>query len=208
MRHAFCAVIFLFCSALTIDQTREFIERLQAAILQELTVWKKPSGESVYIAHCRTSSYGCKERAHDFASSIIFAAERHDVDAWLLASMALHESGMNPRAVGAAGETSIFQLHPKSRWGRRYKKICKGNVSRCTKAASDIAASLLSRSIKRCGNLRTALGMYNSGKCQDNKYSKNVVRRHKRLLRSFLPWSIPGAVRALGTKPPPVPEAL
>ena len=49
------------------------------------------------------------------AEQITEAVELTDVDPLVLLAISLHESNLNPRAVGKAGETGPWQVHPVHR---------------------------------------------------------------------------------------------
>lgn len=157
-------------------------------ITEALTVWTTPSGQRVTVAHCRYARMGCAKRIELLASWIKDAASRHGVDPLVLSAIALHESGMNPFAVGGVGEAGIMQLHPrgvgrKVRFVRdeRYRDQCKRAPGACQKEVIERAAILLATATKKCGSVARALGYYNTGHCQENGYAGRVMHRHAQL---------------------------
>jgi membrane-bound lytic murein transglycosylase MltF len=144
----------------------------------------------VYVRHCRSAREGCASRVATFARLIGDASRRHTIDPFLLAAVAVRESGMNPLAAGAAGERGIVQLHPRGpgagiRFVRSegYRRHCERQPGVCQEEVLQAGAQLLSRSIDRCGTVREALGAYNRGSCGETDYSRRVMNERQRLLR-------------------------
>ena len=165
---------------------------LQQAMRFRVSVHKKKkSGRLVAAYHCRRAIEGCDERLLQFAHYLIDAGERYEVDPWLLAAMAFRESGMNPFAVGGVGEMGILQLHPKNPRSKNvrfvhdewYRNRCKKEVGSCQREVVERAAEILARSLDMCGgDLKQALGAYNSGKCGGNKrYAAKILRERDNL---------------------------
>ncbi|HKP64067.1 MAG TPA: transglycosylase SLT domain-containing protein [Polyangiales bacterium] len=127
----------------------------------------------------------------EFAHYLIDAGEKNGVDPWLLAAMAFRESGMNPFVVGAVGELGILQLHPKNKRVQNvrfvrdssYRARCRNQPGACQREVVDRAAEILARSMEMCGgDLNSALGLYNSGKCGGNqKYADRILVERDRL---------------------------
>lgn len=144
----------------------------------------------VHVGHCRRAPKGCRARLEAFATYFVEAGDAHGVDPWLLAAAALRESGMNPFAVGRAGEVGILQMHPRNKHARRlrfvrdpkYRKRCEREVGACQRELVDEAAGVMSRSIEICGDVETGLGMYNTGRCTDAVwYVRAVDAAHAKL---------------------------
>lgn len=161
---------------------------LHEKLIEALTVWTTPTGQRVVIAHCRYARMGCAKRVELLAQWIEEAAARHGVDPLVLAAIALHESGMNPFALGSVGEAGIMQLHPRGvgrnlRFVRdeRYRDRCKRVSGACQQQIIERAASLLAIATIKCGSIPRALGYYNSGHCQHTAYSGRVLRKHQAL---------------------------
>lgn len=159
---------------------------LQQALRFRVTIHFNPrNGNMVAAYHCRRASEGCDARLLEFARYLKDAGDRYDIDPWLLAAMAFRESGLNPFAIGAVGEVGILQLHPKNprskgvRFVRDpwYRVRCKKQPGACQREVVERAAQLLARSLEKCGgDLESALGMYNSGRCRPNtRYSARVL---------------------------------
>lgn len=165
------------------------VSALARALDRRLTVWRTES-RVVYVQHCRSAPEGCASRVATFARLIGEASRRHDLDPFLLAAMAVRESGMNPLAAGAAGERGIVQLHPRGpgagiRFVRSeaYRRHCERRAGVCQEEVLDAGAQLLSRSLERCGSVRDALGAYNRGLCGATDYSRRVMTERQILLR-------------------------
>lgn len=151
---------------------------LARAIEERLTIGVRVDGTRVHIRHCRRAPGGCEARSRRLAELFVGAGARHGVDPFLLAAIALKESGLDSRAVGAAGELGLMQLHPRSPWGRRARARCAAAAAECDAIVVDEAAALLARALADCGELGEALGMYNSGGCGANRYAERVLRIH------------------------------
>ncbi len=165
------------------------VEALSLALDRRMTVWR--SGDRVvYVAHCRSARGGCAQRAATFATLIGEAARRHAIDPFLLAAVAIRESGMDPTAAGAAGERGIVQLHPRGSGSsvryvqsEGYRRRCMRRADACQDEVLDAGARLLSNSIIRCGGVREGLGAYNRGACGPTQYATRVMNERQRLLR-------------------------
>jgi hypothetical protein len=169
------------------------------ALQDRMTVWRSDS-RVVFVRHCRDAVGGCRARVGTFARMMADAADAHGLDPFLLAAVAVRESGMNPLAAGAAGERGIVQLHPRGP-GRRvefvqsehYRARCARRPDVCQTEVLEAGAALLSRAIGRCGGVREALGAYNRGTCGETDYARRVMRERQRLLRLAKGESAPPA---------------
>jgi len=164
---------------------------LAESITRQLTI-TGPSGRQFPVIHCRiagrraegdTGWDRCQRRVEAFVQYFQEAAERHGVDPWLLAAMAVRESGLNPYAVGPVGEVGIMQLHPlgvgrRVRFGRdpHFRTRCRRLPGACQSEVVDLGAQHLARAIQRCGSVLDGLGAYNSGRCGANNYALRVTR--------------------------------
>ena len=162
---------------------------LGRALDRRMTVWATDR-RVVYVSHCRHARGGCPERVASFARLIGEAAQRHHLDPFLLAAVAVRESGMDPTAQGGGGERGIVQLHPRGSGARvryvrseAYRRSCSRRPDACQAEVLEAGASLLSRSIDRCGGVREGLGAYNRGVCGPTSYADRVMSERQRLLR-------------------------
>jgi hypothetical protein len=142
------------------------------ALAARLTIWVSPSGNVVYARHCRDAPGGCEARIGALTALLEEAAERHGLDPWLLAALAVRESMLNPAAVGARGEAGIVQLHPRGaghdvRYVRDadYRKACQREIDACQGPVVERGAQHLAEAIASCGSERDGLGKYASGRC-------------------------------------------
>lgn len=129
---------------------------------------------------------GCRLELVEYASYFIAAGEQFQLDPWILASMAWQESRLHAWATGRGAEIGIMQLHPSRRDVRDlaivsdplYRKRCAKKRGSCQREIVMLAASILRRSINKCGDLFRGLTMYNAGVCesQKNTYAKRVLR--------------------------------
>lgn len=162
---------------------------LARALDARLTVWRS-GGRRVYVRHCRSARVSCRARVVALARVIARAGVRHGVDPFLLAAMALRESGLNPFAEGAAGERGIVQLHPRGVGSRvrfvrseGYRERCSRAADACQEEVVDAGARLMAASMARCGGTREALGAYNSGVCQATSYGDRVLEERAQLVQ-------------------------
>jgi hypothetical protein len=155
------------------DEHQDLLEELAMyeALTQRLRVGK------TYIAHCRSAPGGCERRVATLSHLIVRACRRHGIDPWLLAAMAVRESGLNPDARGAMGELGVLQLHPYSAPGIRARMVCKRAPSDCTAAVVDEGAAHLASKLRQCGDIESALTAYNSRSgCGPSDYANRVMR--------------------------------
>lgn len=162
---------------------------LVRALDERLTVWSH-GRRRVYVRHCRHSRAGCRARLVAFSRIIADAADRHAVDPFMVAAMALKESGLNPFAEGGAGERGIVQLHPRGvgyhvRFVRSegYRRRCERRPGACQDEVIEAGTNLVANAIERCGSVRAGLGCYNTGVCQVTSYGERVLDERQNLLR-------------------------
>jgi hypothetical protein len=171
------AAVAIAALALTSSAGAQDVEaELAIAIEAELTLGSSAAGARVHVLHCRRAEGGCAARARQLARLFVGAGARHEVDPYLLAAIALKESGLDSRAVGAVGELGLMQLHPRSPWGRRARAECARAPADCDWIVVDAAAALLAAARRRCEKLPETLGAYNTGRCVANPYSGRVLR--------------------------------
>lgn len=178
---ATCAAIVLvgvMCTALVYALPSA---TLAQRTLERLTIWRNPhTGEPVYARACRRAPEGCRERIRQLTMWIEIEARRHDLDPVLVASVVWHETRFNPHVRGPVGEFGIMQLHPRSPWGRAARGFCRRYPDSCERHRVRIAVEVLANSIRRCGSVSEGLGMYNSGRCQVNRYARRVLAVYRR----------------------------
>lgn len=155
-------------------------QQLRTALTLRLLLRVDAGGQPVMVGHCRAARDGCQARIAQYVDWLCSAAEKHRVDVWTTAAMAVRESGLNPDSVGAAGEFGVMQLHPKSPWGRVAKARCR-TADSCTEVVMDVATELVARYQRLCSTRPKALGAYNSGACVDNAYAQRVLKERDRL---------------------------
>ncbi len=160
------------------------MQALVAAILAVVTIASTPSGVPIYAPHFRNAAGGAEHRAQELASTFLFAEEVYGIDAYLLAALAFRESSLDASAIGAQGEFSILQLHPRSRWGRAAHLLCKGEADFCERAAVLEAARLLALGVKQCGSEGHALGFYRTGHCTTGAGAEQVLSLRAQMLAS------------------------
>lgn len=163
-------------------------EKLARALDHRLTVWRTPSGEVVHVRHCREGRHGCSKRIAMFAQWIAQVAREHELDEYLLAAVALRESGLNPDVKGSAGERGIVQLHPKGvGHGVRYveseiyRRRCRQEPGACQRKVLEAGAEHLANAVEHCDSLEAALGAYNTGRCVETPYARRVLEERARL---------------------------
>ena len=186
---------FVSAQSLTTRVPVALPQPLLAAMRARLTVsTEKTSGRTIPASHCRHAPGGCEQRLSAFAEYLSSAASKNGLDPWLLAAMALKESGLNPFAKGSLGEMGILQINPERRDAREvrfmrdqwYRNRCRKQPGACQQEIVDHAAQVLSRSFERCNReVVDALGAYNTGRCGGNdRYAKRVLSERAELMRA------------------------
>lgn len=163
--------------------------RLARALEKRLTVWRTPTGGVVHVSHCRGVREGCRARIAAFARWMAELSRANGVDPFVVAAIAVRESGLDPFAQGAAGEMGIVQLHPRG-IGRRvrfvqseaYRRRCSRDPGACQREVLDVGVRHLAQAVEHCGSIEAGLGAYNTGECRENAYSARVMRERARLL--------------------------
>ncbi len=186
------------------DSAESVALSLARALDARLTVWERPGGEVVHVSHCRSyrDRGRCRARIAAFARWITEAARRFGFEAFVLAAMAVRESGLDPFAQGAAGELGIIQLHPRG-VGRSvrfvqsesYRARCRREPGACQREVLLVGAEHLSQAIDRCGSLEEGLTAYNRGACGDSDYAARVLRERRVLLELAKTDATPPAMR-------------
>jgi hypothetical protein len=147
-------------------------------------------GRPRHVKHCRLGPSGCRARVEAFARLFVAAGKESGVSPWLLAAMAMKESGLNPFAEGSGGERGVLQLHPKRKDARhlefvrseKYRDRCRKKVGACQAEVVNLAAGILRRAIEACGDTAGGLRMYNSGRCDGaTSYDRRVEAELLRL---------------------------
>lgn len=189
-----CAVTSSASSTATViaqdhERPDQRVVELARAIDARLTVWKTPDGRVVHVSHCRHIRGGCRARLVTFARWMVQVGDEHGVDPFLLAAIAMRESGFDPFAHGAAGERGIVQLHPRGvgahvRFVRSeaYRNYCKHQTGACQLEVLEAGARLVADSIAQCGGEAAGLGAYNSGVCGENAYARRVLAERQKLV--------------------------
>lgn len=144
-------------------------------------------GRPRHIWHCRNAPSGCRARVEAFAHLFVNAGKQTGVSPWLLAAMAMKESGLNPLAEGKGGERGILQIHPRRKEASglaifKDGKRCKKDPDPCQEEVVMLAAQILRDAIERCGSTAGGLRAYNSGRCNGaTSYDRRVERELLRL---------------------------
>jgi len=167
----------------------EMALRVGRALSRRLTVWTRRGGAATYVSHCRRAVDGCPARVAAISRYISEVAQGHAIDPFVLAAMAIRESGLDPFVQGAAGEWGIVQLHPRGVGGRvrfvrseAYRNRCRRIAGACQREILEVGATHLTDAIERCSGLSEGLGAYNRGVCGETAYSRRVLRERTRLL--------------------------
>lgn len=144
------------------QRTRVLLER---ALLERVQLpWTRRDGSHPFVEHCRRAREGCPRRVARLAYAFERAEHETGVDAWLLAAIAFHESGLNVEAIGARGEHGVMQLMPGSPWGREAARRCRVSPSDCDAIEIEVAARVVAHALTRCGTEEGALIVYNTGR--------------------------------------------
>jgi hypothetical protein len=175
---------------------------LAKALEARLTVWQTPEGERVHVSHCRNEPQGCRSRVVVFARWIAEVARSHAIDAFVLAAMAIRESGLNPFARGSHGEYGLIQLHPQG-IGRNVRFVqsegfrawCRSRPGACQREVLEIGARHLADAVTSCGSIAAGLGAYNSGVCGETRYTRLVLEERAILLELAKTDAEPPAMR-------------
>ena len=171
------------------------VDALTDAFVARLTVSRRRDGTPLLTPHCRNGPVDCRARLRAFAELIVEfvglarSAGATAIDAWVVAAMAIRESGLDPSAIGRRGEAGILQLHPRGAGhdiryvrDRVYRRRCQARVDACQREVVERAVDTLARGIQRCGGLRGGLGAYASGRCRDDlRYIERVLEERERL---------------------------
>lgn len=167
-------------------------EILTQIILDELTIWTRPSdGERVYVRFCRNLVHGCERQIATYIEYIFNIAYEQDVDPWLLAAVAWHESRFDAFAESSAGAIGLFQLLRRGSASRglpfirqrHYREQCRTVLGNCQYRSVRRAVFWLTESIDHCGSVSGGLRMYNSGSCEG---PRGYPRTAMATLRGFL----------------------
>jgi hypothetical protein len=156
-------------------EIRDLENSITGAILTKLTVWHNPiENRPIYVTHCREMRVGCEMQVRQFVNYIVEVSREHNIDPWLFAGMAWHESRFNPAAASSVGAFGIFQLLRSSRASlgisfvhqRWIREACTRELGACQRPVVERAAVWLLASVEQCGgSMQDGLRAYNSGDC-------------------------------------------
>ena len=168
--------------------------QLMSAMRSRVSVSQdRHTGKTIPATHCRHAVGGCDKRLGEFARYIVDVGQEHGIDPWLMAAMAFKESGFNPYAIGSLGELGILQINPERRDAKEvrfmrdqwYRQRCRKEPGNCQREVVEHAARVLGRSLELCGDVKDALGAYNTGRCGGNdRYAKRVLAERGELRRA------------------------
>jgi hypothetical protein len=179
---------------LLFETVEEEVAALGDALEERVTIWRRPDGGVIHVSHCRFAPRGCRARIDQLARWMVDVGRAHRVDPWLIAAVAFRESGLNPWAVGRAGERGIIQLHPLGREGsrsrfvrdERYRERCRNSDGACQREVLDAGARVLAQSLRVCGgDVARALSGYNAGSCEGAPEYARRILRERALLVAF-----------------------
>ena len=128
----------------------------------------------------RRAHPGAEARARIYAAQVELAAGAAQVDPFLVVALIERESSWNPRAVGAAGERGVMQIHPA---GGAWAKYGPAGASwdAAFNVPTNIRVGTLWMAWKRrhCGTSdpRLWLSAYQGGRCRATTYSRAIVAR-------------------------------
>lgn len=167
------------------------VRALARAFEERLTVSRRRDGTPVLARRCREGPVDCRARLLVFAAMIRETAARHDVDPFLIAALAIRESGLDPSALGRRNEAGIVQLHPRGA-GRdmryvqdaAYRDRCQTRIDACQGPVLERGVSTLATAIEECGGLIAGLGAYATGHCTRRaRHPRRVLQERDRLRR-------------------------
>lgn len=169
-------------------------EKLHQSMLKEVVMCRSVKDNTlVYHKFCRLDPF-CLDSIRVYAKYIFKYSLEFDLDPWLLAAIAMHESNYNASTVGGIGERGLFQLHPYSPWGRKskfvsdkkYNKLCKSRIGHCQWEVTGIAAETLRAHFDDLKRLENVLTIYNTGHAKPVRriYVKSVLEIRKRLIEN------------------------
>lgn len=99
----------------------------------------------------------------DYVDLVVSVAQRHGLDARIVAALVTMESTWNPRALGAAGERGLTQVLPSTHaWlvDRYQAPHCDLSEPTCSMEVGTMYLAMLQRSL---GSMESALRAYNGG---------------------------------------------
>jgi hypothetical protein len=169
-------------------------ELLGLALRDRVSIARDRSGYGVPTPHCRNASEGCDQRMQEFAGYMADAARARGIDPFLLGAMAVRESMLDPFAVGGIGERGILQINPRRADAKQvrfmrdgaYRQRCRRSAGACQREIVEHAAHILDQAMKACrGQVRAALGAYNSGRCGKSADYATRVLKERAALRAF-----------------------
>lgn len=166
----------------------KMVSEISNAIRNNLIMCRQGSdGKILFHLFCREDEL-CLDSIKEYARYIVKYSLEFNVDPWLAASVAMHETNFNAFVKGSRGERSIFQLLPYSPWGEKsyftqnakYRDKCKSQIGHCQEESVGLAIQLLSNAMKECRTVAGTLSMYNGGECRKSstkKYIKGVKEK-------------------------------
>lgn len=154
---------------------------LIVALIHVVTVWWGPT--PALARHVR--ELGGETYLQAIGGTMQREADARGFDSLLLGMVAFSESSLNPDALGAAGETGLLQLNPRSKWGRAAAAECKRTTRRecLTTVSIRWGAAALQHGLRLCGTEAAAVSWFKSGneECLEGPKGRAVVAMRDRM---------------------------
>lgn len=168
-------------------------EAIQEIILDEMTIWRHPiTNEVTYGTSCRNQAGGCEAHVERVVNVIFDLSCESGYDPYKILAIAKHESNYNPFAINkSSGAVGLLQLMPRSPFAQSiryihdstYRNECREDDTYCQQEVIHASFRLLHRSIGRCGDFNSGLGMYGSGSCRGSKSFVRFVNDYAEQVR-------------------------
>lgn len=168
-------------------------EAIEDIVLDEMTIWRHPTtNEATYATSCRNQNGGCEAHVERVVNLIFDLSCESGYDPYRILAIAKHESNYNPFAINkSSGAVGLLQLMPRSPFAQSiryiqdplYRNECREDETYCQQEVIHASFRLLHRSIGRCGDFNSGLGMYGSGSCQGSKSFVRFVNSYAEQVR-------------------------
>lgn len=183
------------CDGLWHLNTQTLEEEMTEVILERLYLYTNRDGEKQYAGACGADlHFSCEERIRSLVEILIHEARVNAIDPWIAAAMTWKETRFNPFVVSPRGARGVVQLHPRnSRFNHvrfihgsdSYRNACKRELGFCQREVISEGLSLLNDARSRCGDMESALTMYNTGKCQREVVYASVIMQDSNRMRGI-----------------------
>lgn len=138
-----------------------------------------------YVKWCGPSEV-CEAMVEQAVEDIEYVSILTDTDPFLMLSLAMAESRLNPRAKSSIGAFGLFQVNPRVPVGAEVLSACRSLSQReCDRLAALRGAMMFAAGVEKCHGLRAGVYNHRTGHCGLGPNSSRVVDKANRMRKYY-----------------------